>query len=346
MDPHEHPGRRQLRHRRGNHLFLSGDLPQRAVPDRAGPGDRRFQPRQDGCNGSGTARGTRRGKGPARLEFRRFIRSRGAGARASMARMWGAFITTLFVLVVIYLAYRRLPLRIYTLTFTVLLALYLWWGKPGGLWQGTVWVLLAMLWLLNIRPLRKALISRPFLRTYLRLLPVMSDTEREALDAGTVWGDGELFSGNPDWAKLSANPPARLSAEEQAFLDGPCEELCRMLDDFDITHRRGDLPPAVWEFLKSRGFFAMIISKAYGGLQFSAYAHSCVLVKLASRSVTCASTVAGPNSLGPAELLNHYGTEEEEKQYLPPLARGIDIPCFALTGPRVGSDAAALPDTR
>ncbi len=259
--------------------------------------------------------------------------------------MWGAFITTLFVLVVIYLAYRRLPLLIYTLAFTALLALYLWWGRPGGLWQGTLWLLLAMLWLLNVRPLRKALISRPFLREYLRLLPVMSNTEREALEAGTVWWDGELFSGNPDWSKLSANPPARLSAEEQAFLDGPCEELCRMLDDFDITHRRGDLPPAVWEFLKSRGFFAMIIGKQYGGLQFSAYAHSCVLVKLASRSVTCASTVAVPNSLGPAELLNHYGTEEQKNHYLPRLARGTDIPCFALTGPRVGSDAASMPDT-
>ena len=259
--------------------------------------------------------------------------------------MWGAFITTLFVLVVIYLAYRRLPLLIYTLTFSALLALYLLLGKPGGLWQGALWLLLAMLWLLNVRPLRKALISRPFLREYLRLLPVMSATEREALEAGTVWWDGELFSGNPDWSKLSANPPARLSAEEQAFLDGPCEELCRMLDDFDLTHRRGDLPPAVWEFLKSRGFFAMIIGKQYGGLQFSAYAHSCVLVKLASRSVTCASTVAVPNSLGPAELLNHYGTEQQKNHYLPRLARGIDIPCFALTGPRAGSDAASLPDT-
>ena len=159
--------------------------------------------------------------------------------------MYGAIITILFVLVVIYLAYRRLPLLIYTLSFTALLALYLWWGKPGGLWQGTLWLLLAMLSLLNLRPLRKAIISRPFLRAYLRLLPVMSDTEREALEAGTVWWDGELFSGNPDWSKLSANPPARLSAEEQAFLDGPCEELCRMLDDFDLTHRRGDLPPAV-----------------------------------------------------------------------------------------------------
>src|SRR5258708_5068134 len=173
----------------------------------------------------------------------------------------------------------------------------------------------------------------------------MSNTEREALEAGTAWWDGELFSGNPDWSKLSANPTASLSAEEQAFLDGPCEELCRMLDDFDITHRRGDLPPAVWEFLKSRGFFAMIIGKQYGGLQFSAYAHSCVLVKLASRSVTCASTVAVPNSLGPAELLSHYGTEEQKDHYLPRLARGVDIPCFALTGPRVGSDAAPMPDT-
>jgi acyl-CoA dehydrogenase len=259
--------------------------------------------------------------------------------------MYGAIITVVFVLAVLYLAYRRLPLFAYTLTFTVLLAAYMLLGNPGGIWQGILWLLLVFLWLLNVRPLRKAVISRPALRGYLRLLPKMSDTEREALEAGTVWWDGELFTGNPDWGKLRANPPARLSAEEQAFLDGPCEQLCRMLDDFDITHRRGDLPPEVWEFLKAQGFFAMIIGKQYGGLQFSAYAHSCVLVKLASRSITCASTVAVPNSLGPAELLNHYGTEEQKNHYLPRLAKGIDIPCFALTGPRVGSDAAALPDT-
>ena len=264
--------------------------------------------------------------------------------------MYGALITVVFVMAVVYLAYRRLPLLIYTVTFTALLCAYMWFGNaghawPGGLWRGFLWLLLTLLWLLNVRPLRKALISRPFLRTYLRLLPTMSSTEREALEAGTVWWDGELFSGNPDWSKLRANPPARLSAEEQAFLDGPCEQLCRMLDDFDITHRRGDLPPEVWEFLKARGFFAMIIARQYGGLGFSAYAHSCVLVKLASRSVTCASTVAVPNSLGPAELLQHYGTEEQKNHYLPRLARGEDIPCFALTGPRVGSDAAAIPDT-
>jgi acyl-CoA dehydrogenase len=259
--------------------------------------------------------------------------------------MYGALITIIFVLAAIYLAYRRLSLLSYSLTFTLLLAAYMVLGNPSGIWQGSLWLLLALLWLLNVRPLRKAVISRPFLRTYLRLLPTMSDTEREALQAGTVWWDGELFTGNPDWSKLRNNPPAKLSAEEQAFIDGPCAELCRMLDDFDITHRRGDLPPEVWSFLKSRGFFAMIIGKQYGGLAFSAYAHSCVLVKLASRSIVCASTVAVPNSLGPAELLNHYGTEEQKAHYLPRLARGEDIPCFALTGPRVGSDAAAIPDT-
>jgi acyl-CoA dehydrogenase len=259
--------------------------------------------------------------------------------------MYGAAITGLFVLAALYLAYRRLPLFIYTLTFTALLAAYTMLARAGGVWQGLLWLLLALLWLLNIRPLRKALISRPFMKTYRRLLPAMSDTEREALEAGTVWWDGELFSGNPDWSRLRANPPPRLSAEEQAFLDGPCETLCAMLDDFDITHRRGDLPPEVWQFLKAQRFFAMIIPKRYGGLEFGAYAHSCVLVKLAGRSVTAASTVAVPNSLGPAELLNHYGTEAQKDYYLPRLASGEEIPCFALTGPRVGSDAAAIPDT-
>jgi acyl-CoA dehydrogenase len=173
----------------------------------------------------------------------------------------------------------------------------------------------------------------------------MSDTERDALEAGTVWWDGELFTGNPDWRKLRDAAPPRLSAEEQAFIEGPCDTLCRMLDDFDITHRRGDLPPEVWDYIKSQRFFAMIIPRRYGGLEFSTYAHSCVLVKLAARSVTCASTVAVPNSLGPAELLVHYGTDEQKNYYLPRLAQGLEIPCFALTGPRAGSDAAAIPDT-
>src|SRR6185437_15893188 len=212
-------------------------------------------------------------------------------------------------------------------------------------WKGFLWLLLVSLWLLNVRPLRKAVITRPFMKAYLKLLPPMSQTEREALEAGTVWWDGELFTGAPKWSKLLAAKPPQLSAEEQQFLEGPCEELCRMLDDWHITHELGDMPPHVWDYLKSQGFFAMIIPKKYGGLEFSAYAHSCVLAKIASRSATASSTVAVPNSLGPAELLNHYGTEEQKNYYLPRLARGEEIPCFALTGPRAGSDAASIPDT-
>jgi acyl-CoA dehydrogenase len=259
--------------------------------------------------------------------------------------MIGAIITVLFILAVVYIAYRRLPLLSFTAAFTVLLLAYAILGNPAGLWLGLLVILLLCFWLLNLRPLRIVLISGPFMKTYRRLLPSMSDTERDALEAGTVWWDGELFTGNPDWRKLRDAPPPRLSAEEQAFIEGPCDTLCRMLDDFDITHRRGDLPPEVWDYIKSQRFFAMIIPRRYGGLEFSTYAHSCVLVKLAARSVTCASTVAVPNSLGPAELLVHYGTDEQKNYYLPRLAQGLEIPCFALTGPRAGSDAAAIPDT-
>src|ERR1700751_1523548 len=260
----------------------------------------------------------------------------------------GGVITLLFVGAVLFLAYRRLSLLAFTITFTALLAAYTLLGAssaPAGVWKGFLWGLLASLWLLNVRPLRKALITRPFLKTYLRLLPRMSQTEKEAREAGPVWWDGELFTGAPKWEKLLAARPPQLSATEQAFLDGPCEELCRMLDEWNIIHERADLPPQVWEFLKTRGFFAMIIPKRYGGLEFSAFAPSCVLAKIASRSPTASSTVAVPNSLGPAELLNHYGTEEQKSYYLPRLARGEEVPCFALTGPRAGSDASSIPDT-
>src|SRR5499425_1711336 len=260
----------------------------------------------------------------------------------------GGAIALVFIAAVLFLAYKRLSLLTFTATFTVLLAAYTMFGAasaPAGVWKGFLWLMLAFLWLLNVRPLRKAVITRRFMKTYLKLLPAMSQTEREALEAGTVWWDGELFTGAPKWQKLLSAKTPQLSDEEQAFLDGPCEELCRMLDDWNITHERGDMPPHVWEFMKAKGFFAMIIPKKYGGLEFSAYAHSCVLVKIASRSTTASSTVAVPNSLGPAELLLHYGTQEQKDYYLPRLARGEEVPCFALTGPRAGSDAASLPDT-
>ena len=172
----------------------------------------------------------------------------------------------------------------------------------------------------------------------------MSQTEREAIDAGTVWWDGDLFSGRPDWDKLLAVPAPKLTPEEQAFVDGPCEELCAMCDDWEITHERQDLPPHVWQFMKDQGFLGMIIPKKYGGLEFSALAHSAVVMKLATRSNAAAVSVMVPNSLGPAELLLHYGTEEQKDHYLPRLARGLEIPCFALTSPEAGSDAAAIPD--
>jgi len=245
----------------------------------------------------------------------------------------------------LYLAYHRVSLRAATAAVGIALGAYTLFGGGSLPWTIALWVAFAGLVLLNVDAFRLRYITKPFLMVYRRMLPSMSDTEREALEAGTVWWDGELFTGRPDWSKLLSAKAPQLTAEEQAFLDGPCEELCRMLDEWDITHRRADLPPQVWDFLKKKGFFAMIIPKKYGGLEFSAYAHSCVLVKLASRSATCSSTVAVPNSLGPAELLLHYGTEEQKNHYLPRLARGEDVPCFALTGPRAGSDAASIPDT-
>jgi acyl-CoA dehydrogenase len=251
----------------------------------------------------------------------------------------------LFASLVLWLAYQRASLAKATVAFGVFFVYYTLFGEGAAWWKATLWALYIPHALLNIRPLRRALISNRFLLVFRRMLPPMSTTEREALEAGTVWWDGELFTGGPDWSKLlSAKAPA-LSAEEQAFIDGPCEELCRMIDDFDITHRRADLPPEVWDFIKKKGFWAMIIPKKYGGLEFSAYAHSSVVVKVASRSSTVASTIVVPNSLGPAELLLHYGTEEQKSRLLPRLARGEEIPCFGLTGPRVGSDASALPDT-
>ena len=250
-----------------------------------------------------------------------------------------------FAVLNLALAYRRVSLRRTSIALVALLFLYWLFGTAPAWWKLLVSIPVGVLLLLNVRPLRIRLITRPFLKRYRRLLPAMSPTEREALDAGTVWWDGELFSGGPEWPKLMSAKAPVLTAAERAFLDGPCETLCAMLDDWDITHRRGDMPPQVWAFIKSQGFFAMIIPKRYGGLEFSAYAHSCVLVKIASRSATASSTIAVPNSLGPAELLLHYGTEEQKNHYLPRLARGEEVPCFALTGPRAGSDAAAIPDT-
>jgi acyl-CoA dehydrogenase len=205
-----------------------------------------------------------------------------------------------------------------------------------------VFLLLATLF--GIPAIRHRLVSRWLIRLLAPLLPRMSATEQVALEAGTVWFDGELFSGDPDWNYLLSFEPRKLSPRERAFLAGPVEELCRTIKEWDVV-QRGDLPPEVWAFLKHHRFFGMIIPEEFGGLGFSAAAHSAVIVKLASRSVTAAVTVMVPNSLGPAELLLHYGTEEQKRYYLPRLATGEEIPCFALTGPEAGSDAAATQST-
>jgi acyl-CoA dehydrogenase len=192
---------------------------------------------------------------------------------------------------------------------------------------------------------RRDRITKPIFGLAQHALPSLSATEREAIEAGDTWWDADLFSGNPDWRKLLAFAPARLSDEEQQFLAGPVEELCAMLDDWKINWELHDLPPEVWDFLKAMKFFAMIIPKQYGGLGFSAYAHSEVIRKLSSRSLSAAVTAMVPNSLGPGELLLKFGTKEQQDHWLPRLARGEEIPCFGLTSPEAGSDAASMIDS-
>ncbi|MBN8442907.1 MAG: acyl-CoA dehydrogenase [Thauera sp.] len=204
--------------------------------------------------------------------------------------------------------------------------------------------LLSVAGLMLIGPLRRRLLSARFLSAFRRALPPMSATERDALEAGTVWWEGELFAGRPDWAKFLAYPWPTLTPDEQAFLDGETEDLCRLVDDWGTT-RLQDMPVAVWDFIRSRGFLGLIIPREFGGKGFSAYAHSQVITRLSTRSSAPAVTVMVPNSLGPAELLLHYGTDGQKRHYLPRLAAGLDIPAFALTSPWAGSDAASIPDS-
>lgn len=206
-------------------------------------------------------------------------------------------------------------------------------------------IIVALVVLLGVSDIRRNLITKPIFGIFKKILPPLSDTEREAMEAGDVWWDGELFKGKPDWNKLHAIPKAQLSAAEQDFMNNQVETLLQMLDDYKIVQQQRDLPPEVWQYIKSNGFFAMIIPKAYGGLEFSAIANSTIVSRIATRSLTAAVTVMVPNSLGPGELLMHYGTQEQKDRWLPGLAAGTEVPCFALTGPEAGSDAGGIPDT-
>ncbi|MDB5813127.1 MAG: hypothetical protein JWN23_244 [Rhodocyclales bacterium] len=205
-----------------------------------------------------------------------------------------------------------------------------------------VWLALSSFFLL--KPVRRFFFSKPLFGAYRVILPPMSETERVALEAGTVWWEGQLFSGKPDWKTLLSYPQPQLSAEEQSFLDNETSELCRLISDWDTTHIHNDLSPQAWQYIKDKGFLGMIIPKEYGGKGFSAYMHSQVIVKLSTRSSAGAVSVMVPNSLGPAELLLHYGTDAQKSHYLPRLAKGLEVPAFALTSPQAGSDAAAIPD--
>ncbi|MNO55300.1 Acyl-coenzyme A dehydrogenase [compost metagenome] len=250
---------------------------------------------------------------------------------------------TLFgvILVIGAMAYRRASLFTSTLATAAALVAGALYGHVPLL----VWVLFAVIAIpLNLVEFRRNQLTKPLFKIYKSIMPEMSRTEKEAIEAGTTWWEADLFAGNPNWKKLHAIPVSTLSAEEQAFMDGPVEDVCRMVNDWEVTHERADLSPEVWQYLKDHKFFAMIIKKKYGGLEFSAYAQSCVLQKLCGASAVLASTVGVPNSLGPGELLQHYGTEEQKDHYLPRLAIGKEIPCFALTSPEAGSDAGSIPD--
>ena len=253
------------------------------------------------------------------------------------------FIFALVVIAVLWaLAYVAAPLWAWTVAVGLALLADGWLCHTAPTVGWIVFAVLALL--LNIRPLRRMLVTDHVLGWFRKVLPPISETERIAIDAGNTWWDADLFTGRPDWRKLLATPAAKLTDEEQAFLDGPVQEFCASLDDWHITHDLQDLPPAAWEQIRKHRFFGMIIPKQYGGLGFSALAHSTVVMKIGTRSTSAAVTVMVPNSLGPGELLMHYGTEEQKSYYLPRLARAEEIPCFALTGPYVGSDAGALPD--
>jgi len=256
--------------------------------------------------------------------------------------MWSG----LLILIILVSAYLRLPLLVWSLLLAAGLVVFNIFSDIDTTQKTVLWILFAAIIIpLNIKPVRLNLFSRTIYRVMKKVMPTISQTEQEALEAGDVWWEAELFSGRPDFSFLQNLPAPALTDEEQAFLDGPVEEFCEMLDDWQITHVDYDLTPEAWQFAKDNGLFALIIPKQYGGKEYSAYLHSQAVMKIGSRSGSAAVTVMVPNSLGPGKLLMTYGTEEQKNYYLPRLAKGIDIPCFGLTGPDAGSDAGAMPDT-
>lgn len=248
-------------------------------------------------------------------------------------------VVTTAIVIAIFFAYAGVPLWL--------------WGIAGyigliGL-NAPIWVIATytgFVLLFNVKPIRRTLISVPIMKLMdaLNFLPTISETERTAIDAGTVWVDGELFSGKPDFKRILDEPYPDLTKDEQAFLDHQVEELCGLVNDWDVFVDK-DFNEEAWEYMRKEGFFGLIVPKKYGGHEFSATAHSAIVAKLASRCGPLATTVMVPNSLGPAELLMHYGTQDQKDYYLPRLAAGVEMPCFALTEPNAGSDAGGMQST-
>lgn len=243
------------------------------------------------------------------------------------------------------LAYRRANLRQSAIIFSVLFVLYFLIGSGSWIWTLLLFIASAILGLLSLEDLRRNYLSKPLFNWYKSVLPPISETEREAIDAGTVWWEGELFTGNPDWHKLLNEGKPVLSDKEQAFLDGPVNELCKMVDSWDLHYGKADIPKEISRFIKEEKFLGMIIPEAYGGLELSAVAQAAGLTRLSVTGSLVSTFIGVPNSLGPGELLIKYGTEEQKNYYLPRLASGEEIPCFALTAPLAGSDATSLTDS-
>jgi len=270
----------------------------------------------------------------------------GHGKIAQHCREVGmAWLVLAAIVAAVVLAYRRANGALWAVAIGLLIVAYLSLSHTANAPAAAALVLyVVVICVLNIAAIRRRAVSDRLLQWFRGKLPEMSQTEQEAIDAGTVWWDAKLFSGAPDWNELLAYPAPVLSAEEQSFLDNECEQLCAMLNEWETTQLWQDVSPQAWQFIKDQGFLGMIIPREYGGKGFSASLHSAVIQKLSTRSSVAAASVMVPNSLGPAELLLHYGTPEQKKHYLPRLARGLEIPCFALTNPHAGSDAAAIPD--
>ncbi len=251
-----------------------------------------------------------------------------------------------FIFAVLGLAYLQAPAILWTLVMGLVLFSLSIFGNLGFIALSILWIgFLAVAAFANLAQLRKKHITPFIINRIQRNMPTISDTEREAIEAGNVWWEKDLFCGNPNWKQFLAMPPAKLSREEQGFIDNEVEQLCEMLNDWEIVNVDKDLPVNVWEYLKKERFFGLVIPKEYGGRGFSAYAHSSTVLKIATRSISAAVNTMVPNSLGPGELVLHYGTREQKEYYLPRLARGEEIPCFALTGPEAGSDAGSLTDS-